>query len=100
MTLAKLFPIIEAESGVKAPTRRLPLPLMYAVAAIQETLARTLGKPALLSWAAVKSLEREAGRTRFDHRKSERELGLVFRPVEETVRDAIAWFRAQGLAPA
>lgn len=100
MTLAELFPILEAESGVKAPTRPLPLPLMYAVAAVQELLARTTGKPALLSWAAVKSLQREAGRTRFDHNKSERELGLAFRPVIETVRDTIAWFRARGLAPA
>lgn len=100
MTLAELFPIIEAESGVKAPTRPLPLPLMYAVAGVQELLARTTGKPALLSWAAVKSLQREAGRTRFDHSKSERELGLVFRPVAETVRDTIAWIKAKGLAPA
>jgi dihydroflavonol-4-reductase len=100
MTLAELFPILEAESGVKAPTRPLPLPLMYAVAGVQELLARTTGKPALLSWAAVKSLQREAGRTRFDHSKSERELGLTFRPVAETVRDTIAWVRAKGLAPA
>lgn len=99
MTLAELFPLIEAESGVKAPTRALPLPLMYAVAGIQEVLARTTGKPALLSWAAVKSLQREAGRTRFDHSKSERELGLVFRPAADTVRDTVEWFRAKGLAP-
>lgn len=99
MTLGELFPIIEAESGVKAPTRPLPLPLMFAVAAVQELLARTTGKPALLSWAAVRSLRREAGRTRFDHSKSERELGLVFRPAAETVRDTIHWFRGRGLAP-
>jgi dihydroflavonol-4-reductase len=100
MTLGELFPVIESESGVKAPTRPLPLPLMYAVAAVQELLARTTGKPALLSWAAVRSLHREAGRTRFNHGKSERELGVQFRPVAETVRDTVAWLRAQGLAPA
>lgn len=97
MTLGELFQVLEAESGVKAPTRPLPLPLMYAVAAVQEVVARTTGKPALLSWAAVKSLEREAGRTRFDHSKSERELGLTFRPVADTVRDTIDWLRAEAL---
>ncbi len=72
---------------------------MYLVAGIQELLARTTGKPALLSWAAVRSLHREAGRTRFDHSKSERELGLVFRPAAETVRDTVAWLWTNGLAP-
>ena len=99
MSLAELFPILEAESGIKAPTQSLPLPLMFAVAGVQELLARTTGKPALLSWAAVKTLHREAGRTQFDHSKSERELGLTFRPVTETVRDFIAWLRSTGLAP-
>lgn len=100
MTLAELFPIIEAETGVPAPTRNLPLPLLFLVAAVQEAMARVAGKPALLSWAAVKSLKREAGRTSFDHSKTIRELGTEFRPVAETVRDTIAWFQSQGLAPA
>jgi dihydroflavonol-4-reductase len=100
MTLAELFPKLEAVSGVPAPRRALPLPLMYAVAAVQELRARLTGAPALLSWASVRSLHREAGRTRFDHGKSERELGLVFRPVEETLGDSIGWLRAQGLVPA
>jgi dihydroflavonol-4-reductase len=100
MTLAELFAVLEEETGIKAPTRSLPLPLMYAVAGVQELLARTTGKPALLSWAAVKSLQREAGRTRFNHAKSERELGLTFRPVAETVRDTVAWLRANQMEPA
>ena len=28
-----------------------------------------------------------------------RELGLTFRPVAETLRDEIAWFRAAGILP-
>jgi len=92
--------VLEQETGIKAPTRPLPLPLMYAVAGVQELFARTTGKPALLSWAAVKSLKREAGRTRFNHAKSEAELGLAFRPVAETVRDTVAWLRAHELQSA
>lgn len=100
MTLRELFPLLEAESGVPAPKRSLPMPLMYAVAAVQEAIARTIGRPALLSWAAVRSLAREAGRTQFDHRKSEAELGLRFRPVTETIRDTLAWYRDRGMTPA
>ena len=39
------------------------------------------------------------GRTQFNHEKSERELGLRFRPVEETLRDEIAWYRSNGWLP-
>lgn len=35
----------------------------------------------------------ERERTRFDHTKSERELGIRFRPVEETFRDVVSWYR-------
>jgi len=38
----------------------------------------------------------EAGRTQFDHSKSQAELGLSFRPLEETLRDEIAGYRDNG----
>jgi hypothetical protein len=38
----------------------------------------------------------EAGRTRFDHTKSERELGVTFRPVEQTLADEVQWYRDNG----
>ena len=74
--------------------------LLFVIAALQEATARVTGKPVLLSWAAVKGMAREAGRTQFNHAKSERELGVQFRPVTQTLTDAVAWFRAKGLAPA
>jgi len=99
MTTAELFPVLERVSGVKAPTRRLPLSALYGIAAIQEGYARLTGRPVLLSLASVRLMAREGERTRFDHRKSEQELGLRFRPVEETLADEIAWFRSAGLLP-
>jgi dihydroflavonol-4-reductase len=35
----------------------------------------------------------ERERTRFNHEKSERELGIRFRPVEETLSDTIHWYQ-------
>jgi dihydroflavonol-4-reductase len=38
----------------------------------------------------VQFLARENERTRFDHTKSERELGVHFRPFDEMLADVIA----------
>lgn len=34
----------------------------------------------------------------FDNARAQEELGLAFRPVEESVRDSIEWFRENGYA--
>ena len=74
--------------------------LLYLIAAGNEVYARLTGKPVLLSWAVARSMAREAGRTRFDPGKSQRELGLTFRPVAETLADEVAWFRKNGVLTA
>lgn len=100
MTMVDLFAALERVSGIRAPTRRIPVPMLWAVAGVGELLARALGKPALLSLATVRIMLQEADRSRFSDGKSRRELGLTFRPVEETLADEIAWFRANGMLPA
>jgi len=32
-----------------------------------------------------------------DNGKSVRELGMAYRPIQESIRDSIAWFRDEGL---
>jgi len=100
MTMADLMPLIGEVTGAKAPTRHLPLPLLYLIAAGNEVYARVTGKPVLLSWAVARNMAREDGRSRYDPTKSKTELGLDYRPVRETLRDEVAWFRANGLLPA
>jgi dihydroflavonol-4-reductase len=39
---------------------------------------------------------RERDRRHFDSSKAERELCVVFRPVEETLADEVAWYRRNG----
>lgn len=51
-------------------------------------------RPILLSLATVRLMVKEAGRTHFDHAKSERELALDFRPFEQTVADTVGWYRS------
>lgn len=85
-------------TGIAAPERAMPAALLWCVAGFQELSARLTGKAALMSLATVRLMLREAERTRFDHRKSERDLGLSFRPIRDTIADEVAWFRSQGNA--
>jgi dihydroflavonol-4-reductase len=94
MTMRELVPVLGRIADVKTPTRDLPLPLLYALAAVQEIYARISGRPILLSLATVRLMVKEAGRSHFDHAKSECELALKFRPVEQTVADTVAWYRS------
>lgn len=96
MTMRELVPLLGRIAGVRTPVRQLPIPLLYGLAAVQEVYARLTGKPILLSLATVRLMVREAGRTHFNHAKSEQELGVVFRPLEQTIIDTVAWYREHG----
>jgi hypothetical protein len=98
--MAELFEKLERVSGVKAPTRMIPGAALLLIAALAETQARLTGKPALLSVATVRIMLQERERSRFDPAKSHAGLGLTFRPIEDTLADEIAWFRATGFLPA
>lgn len=96
MTMRELMPVLGRMAGVKTPARQIPLPFLYTLAAVQEIYARLTGRPILLSMATLRLLVREQDRTRFDHRKSEQELGLSFRARELTIADTVAWYRDHG----
>jgi len=96
MTMAEVLAAYARVSGRAAPAQTIPGPVLLAIATASEAKAKLTKKPVLLSLATVKLMLREADRTRFDHTKSQRELGLVFRPVDQTLTDEIAWYRANG----
>jgi dihydroflavonol-4-reductase len=101
MTMDQLFPLLAQATGVSAPSRAIPLSLLKVIAWVNETQARLTGAPALISRAAVRLLEREAGRTQFNQDKTLRELHGTFRPVLDTLVDTVAWYRQHGwLTPA
>lgn len=95
-TMGDLLKDYEAVSGVPAPNRKIPGALLLIIATVSEVIARVTRKPILLSLATVKLMLKEADRTRFDHTKSQRELNVTFRPITETLRDEIEWFRSHG----
>jgi len=98
VTMEDLFNDLEQISGIRAPRNKVPMAVVYLLGAIGEIRARITGRPVLIGWATVQLLAKESGRQHFDHQKSERELGIRFREIPETLRDAITWFKANGYA--
>jgi dihydroflavonol-4-reductase len=93
LTLAAILSMC-AEAGGKAPPRiRLPIGAVMPVAVAAEAFARLTGKTPL-----VTRDELAMARTPmfFTSAKAERELGYAHRPAAEAIRDAVAWFRANG----
>ncbi|MDH6133525.1 dihydroflavonol-4-reductase [Kitasatospora sp. MAA4] len=88
--LAKLLATLQEVSGVPAPTRRAPYPAALAVAWLSQSVARARRVPALVTVQSVRIL-RHNNPTSSD--KAVRELGASFRPLEETLRDTVAWYR-------
>ena len=75
----------------KAPEMKLPYALAISFAAVAETWSRITGKPNVMSLEGIRLMN---ARLEVSSAKAERELGVTFRPFEETVRDAVAWARA------
>ena len=96
IAMPDLVRIYAQVTGIPAPRWPIPAAVLWPIACMQEAMARLTGRPALLSLATVRTMRAEAGRTRFDPRKSAAELGLSFRPIAETLRDEVAWFKANG----
>jgi dihydroflavonol-4-reductase len=95
VTVAEIVRGLAKVSGKAAPRVRLSFPIATVFALIAETLARLTRQPAQLSRVVLAALSED-----FDvsSAKAERELGVHFRPVEETLRDTVEWFRANGYA--
>jgi dihydroflavonol-4-reductase len=96
LAMSELYSKLEQLSGVPSPKFQVPSPLLLVLGATTELWARITGEPALISLANVRLMRQELNRSHFSDQKSKRELGLTFRPIEETLRDAIAWYAEHG----
>ncbi|MBB6693818.1 NAD-dependent epimerase/dehydratase family protein [Cohnella xylanilytica] len=93
-SLEELFRILEKVSGVWGPAKKYPLPLVYFSAWMSERIASWRNKETALS---VEELKVMTERKRTSGAKAVRELGLAYRPLEETLRDTVAWYRESGM---
>lgn len=96
VTLKEFFELVCKAAGT--PTPRLPLPksVSAGIALGMELWADHVShKEPPATYKSILYAQRNAF---FSNAKAKRELGLPARPLEESVRRAIAWFRAEGMA--
>ncbi|MGY4647543.1 nucleoside-diphosphate-sugar epimerase [Mycobacterium sp. URHB0021] len=82
---AEVVRIAADAAGMPAPTRSIPLPVSYALAAAGSAKAKLRGTDERLSLSSLRLMRAEAP---VDHGKAVRELGWEPRPVEESIREA------------
>jgi len=96
VTMGDLFDHLQRVTGVPGPSRTLPMALVFLVAAANEVWARVSRRPALFNFETARLMARERNRSHYDHSKATRELGVSFRPFDETLRDVLRWYEAEG----
>jgi dihydroflavonol-4-reductase len=96
-SLADVARTVERVADVPAPKLRLPYSVALTYAWVAQTYALLTSTPTVVTVNGIRSMH--------DHidlswAKAERELGATFRPLENTLRDEVAWFRVQRATPA
>lgn len=91
--LEELFAILQRVSGVQGPSRKFPLPMVYLSTWINERIAAMRNKEIDMSLDELRVMT-EMKRT--SGAKAVRHLKVAYRPLEDTLRDTVSWFRANG----
>ncbi|MDW8362862.1 MAG: NAD-dependent epimerase/dehydratase family protein [Myxococcales bacterium] len=96
LTNLEFIRAIDAAAGIRRRYVHLPVGLARAIGRAMDRRARRTGRPPLLS---LDFFEYSLKPSFYSNRKSVEELGARYRPLDETLRDAIAYFRQRGFIP-
>ena len=96
MTLREILALIASLVGRKPPRVRLPYSVVLPIAYLAEGYANLTGRSGRITLEGVRMSRK---RMFFSSAKAMSELGYAPRPARDAVRDAIAWFRANGMVP-
>lgn len=94
MTLRSGLALLSQLTGLTDPPRFLPPKLALAASACIEAVARVRRKPTRYCREMVRTLIEGAP---YDGTPAAEKLGLVYTPIEDTMRRTINWYLAQGL---
>ncbi len=94
LSLRELLGLVATASGRRPPAVRLTHEVVWPVAAAMETLARVLPFEPPVTRDHLRMARKKMF---FSSAKATRELGYHARPAAEAVRDAVSWFRANGM---
>ena len=92
---SEVITLLEKVSGVPAPRLSISYPLALGMAGIMELVSFVTGKPPLITRQSVRTLQHDIVPT---SAKAQSQLGFSPRPLEETLRDEVNWFREHGYA--
>jgi dihydroflavonol-4-reductase len=95
LSLSEIFGLLARLTGRPAPRLRVPYALAWCGAVVSEGVARLTGGVPQVPLTAVRMARK---RMYFSSAKATRELGLPQTPVEDALRDAVAWFITHGYA--
>jgi nucleoside-diphosphate-sugar epimerase len=93
-TVADVAHTLAEITGRRAPRAKVPYQVALAYAAVAQTWAGLTGGETLVTTAGVRMMN---ARLQVTSARAERELGWRARPLGETLRDEVAWFREQGM---
>lgn len=86
--LGELMTGLAALSAGRAPRVRIPFAGALALATVAETWSRVSGKPSAMSREGIRLMN---ARLAVSAAKAQQELGVSFRPFDETLADTVAW---------
>jgi dihydroflavonol-4-reductase len=89
-----LLQVVSRAAGRRGLAIRVPRLVVIAAARVMQRIALAQGKRPDLAVPMLAFGMRECF---FDNRRAREELGLRFRPFEDTVADSLAWFREVGM---
>jgi len=93
ITVRDLFSIVEEITGVKAPSFKVPAWLARTAGKITPLYYRLTKKRPLFTSYSVEVL---SSNSVVSSKKARNELGYQTRPLEESIKDTIQWFRDNG----
>lgn len=92
LSLAEVVQLLSQVSGKPAPRWKIPYAVALMAAAGAQLWSRLTRTPTVMSIEGIRLMN---ARLNASSAKAERELGVTFRPFEETLRDSLQWISSQ-----
>jgi nucleoside-diphosphate-sugar epimerase len=95
LTTRQLHTLAAAAGGVRAPWLPIPRRLLLALSSAAQLVGDLTGREIKFVRRAFNMVDKMSP---LDHSKAERELGWKPAPIEDSIRDAVAFYRAHDMA--
>lgn len=90
LTIAELMLLFQELTGIPGPKYNLPDWLAYMVSAVMPVYYKLFKATPVFTVYALKTVK---GNSFISHKKATEELGYFPRPIKQTIKDNIEWFR-------